>query len=131
MTKRREFIKKGLLGSAGLAMRGLGAGTPDFNSFFGNSKKCTGVPLLKPVVEAEEEVYHFVPADNGAGPMWCGGSTTIVRIGKEVFASGLETIPERKPLNNCRWMLFERSKKGWVEKMVDEEGRTREPSPMA
>ena len=27
-------------------------------------------------------------------------------------------------------MLFERSEKGWMKKMVDEEGPTREPAPM-
>jgi hypothetical protein len=131
MTKRREFIKKGLLGSAGIALGGLAHGTSNLNLFFSNSEMYRGFAVLKPVIEAEEEVYLFVPADNGAGPMWCGGSTTMIRVGKEVFASGLETIPGRKPLNNCRWMLFERSKKGWIKKMVDEEGRTREPSPMA
>jgi hypothetical protein len=86
---------------------------------------------LTPVVEAEEEVYKFIPAGNGAGPMWCHGSTSIVRIGGKVFASGLETVPEWKPLNNCRWMLFERDKSGWKKLLTDEKGRTREPSPMA
>ena len=43
-------------------------------------------PVLRPVVEAEEEVYTFTNANNGAGPMWCHGSTCLVRLGKEVFA---------------------------------------------
>src|SRR5437867_22880 len=43
-----------------------------------------------PVVEVEEDVYTFDPANNGAGPMWCAGSTCIVRAGDDVFASGLE-----------------------------------------
>ena len=30
---------------------------------------------LQPVVELEEEVYTYEPANNGAGPMWCSGST--------------------------------------------------------
>ena len=38
--------------------------------------------------------------------MWCHGSTCLVRIGDHLFASGLETVPDAKPLNNCRWMLF-------------------------
>ena len=82
-------------------------------------------------VEVEEEVYRFSPADNGAGPMWCHGSTSIVRIGDKVYASGLETVPEWKKLNNCRWMLFEGSKDGWQKILTDNDGRTREPSPMA
>jgi len=96
-----------------------------------SSVDIAGVPVLDPYVEAEEEVYQYLPADNGAGPMWCHGSTSIVRIGEKVFASGLETVPEWKPLNNCRWMLFERSAKGWEKKLTDNESRTREPCPMA
>ena len=48
----------------------------------------------------------------------------------QVFASGLETVPDAKPLNNCRWVLFQRGSQGWERVRVDE-GRTREPSPLA
>lgn len=88
-------------------------------------------PTPQVVVEAEEDVYTFTPADNGAGPMWCSGSTCLVRIGEDVFASGLETLPEAKPLNNCRWTLFHRERGGWRRVQADETGRTREPSPLA
>ena len=57
-------------------------------------------PALQPIVEAEEEVYRYSPANNGAGPMWCRGSTSLVRIGGNVFASGIETLQDFKPLNN-------------------------------
>jgi hypothetical protein len=87
--------------------------------------------VYNPKVEVEEEVYRFVPAQNGAGPMWCHGSTSIVRIGDKVYASGIETVPEWKILNNCRWMLFERDKNGWKKIITDTAGRTREPSPIA
>lgn len=83
-----------------------------------------------PVVELEEIVYSFEPADNGAGPMWCRGSTCLARVGEDVFASGLETIPEAKPLNNCRWMLFHRGPQGWKRVRTDTAGRTREPAPL-
>jgi hypothetical protein len=86
---------------------------------------------LKPVVEAEEDVYSYTGANNGAGPMWCHGSTCLVRVGKRVFASGLETVEDAKPLNNCRWMLFEGGAQGWERVWLDAEGRTREPSPLA
>ena len=86
---------------------------------------------LKPVVEVEEDVYTYTQPDNGAGPMWCHGSTCLVRVGKRVFASGIETVPGVKPLNNCRWMLFERSANGWERVRVDTDGRTREPAPLA
>jgi hypothetical protein len=89
------------------------------------------MPSLKPVVEIEEDVYSYEPADNGAGPMWCHGSTCLVRIGDDVFASGLETIKDAKPLNNCRWMLFRRGENGWKKVCLDPSGRTREPCPLA
>jgi hypothetical protein len=88
-------------------------------------------PAFRPVVEVEEDVYDYQPADNGAGPMWCHGSTCLVRVGEDLFASGLETIPGAKPLNNCRWMLFRRGTQGWQKACVDASGRTREPCPLA
>ena len=88
-------------------------------------------PALQPVVEAVEDVYRFQPADNGAGPMWCSGSTCLVRIGDDLFASGLETLPGVKPLNNCRWTLWKRTPQGWELQQADRTGRTREPCPMA
>src|SRR5438132_3538425 len=59
--------------------------------------------LTQPAVEIEEVVYHFEPSNNGSGPMWCHGSTCLVRMGDACFASGIETLPGVKPLNNCRW----------------------------
>jgi hypothetical protein len=82
-------------------------------------------------VEVEEELYRYVPANNGAGPMWCAGSTTLARIGDVVYATGLETLPDAKPLNNCRWVLWRRDHAGWQRRFVDEQGRTREPAPLA
>jgi hypothetical protein len=87
------------------------------------------LPTMRPVVEAEENVYSFTSANNGAGPMWCHGSTCLVRIGVNVFASGLETLKDAKPLNNCRWTLYERTADGWQLLHVDA-GRTREPCPL-
>ena len=86
---------------------------------------------VRPVVESEQEVYRYRPADNGAGPLWCGGSTCLVRLGDRVFASGLETLPDAKPLNNCRWLLFALGPQGWEQVHADPSGLTREPSPLA
>lgn len=83
-----------------------------------------------PVVVVEEDVYSFTDAGNGAGPMWCHGSTCLVRTGERIFASGLETMTADKPLNNCRWLLFERGAEGWDRVWADD-GRTREPAPVA
>lgn len=88
-----------------------------------------GASELRPQVEVEEEVYRYESANNGAGPMWCHGSTCLVRVGNQVFASGLETIPGAKPTNNCLPMLFCRNSDGWAQVYKDS-GRTREPSPM-
>ena len=89
------------------------------------------VTAIRAVVEVAEDVYRYTPANNGAGPMWCRGSTSLVRSGADVLASGLETIEGAKPLNNCRWMLLKREKDGWRVRQVDKAGRTREPAPMA
>ncbi len=85
---------------------------------------------LKPTVEAEEEVYRCANANNGSGPSWCFGSSCIARIGEDVFASGMEVIPDAKPLNNTRWLIFKRNADGWKLAQKDETGRTREPSPI-
>jgi hypothetical protein len=89
-----------------------------------------GPTALQPVVEIEEDVYTYLPVDNGAGPLWCRGSTCLVRIGADVFASGLETLQNVAPLNNCRWTLYKRTPDGWKLQQVDRQGRTREPCPL-
>jgi hypothetical protein len=86
-------------------------------------------PTLRLVVEAEDEVYRYEPANNGAGPMWCSGSTCLVRIQDKLFASGLETLRDVEPLNNCRWLLYERKSDGWQLSQADSK-RTREPCPL-
>ncbi len=91
----------------------------------------TGGRPAEPVVEVEEPIYTFKDAGNGAGPMWCYGSTCVVRYGQDVFVSGLETLPDRKPLNNTRWVLYRRTAAGWQVVLKDETGRTREPCPLA
>ena len=88
-------------------------------------------PPLRPVVEVEEDVYTYQPADNGAGPVWCYGSTCLVGVGRDVFISGLETLPGVQPLNNVRWMLLRRTDGKWEVQQRDEKGRTREPCPLA
>lgn len=87
--------------------------------------------LPKVTVEVEEDVYSFSDANNGAGPMWCHGSTCLVRSGKRVFLTALDTLAEAQPVNNCRWRLLERQSSGWKEVFVDTQGRTREPAPVA
>jgi hypothetical protein len=101
---------------------------------------------LQPVVEFEEELYTYKPADNGAGPMWCFGNTCIVRISDKVFASGIRTLADYVPLNNVRWMWPRRTWAGcttatrerhsllasasWIEVSgIDSVWGTRRPTP--
>jgi hypothetical protein len=84
-----------------------------------------------PLVELEEDVYAYEDAQNGAGPMWCSGSTCLVRSGEQVFATGLELVKSAKPLNNCRWVLYTRATNGWQRVRASVVGLTREPSPLA
>jgi hypothetical protein len=72
----------------------------------------------------EEDVYSFEPANQRCG-------TALVHIGEGVFACGIETLKHCKPLNNCRWALFQRGQSGWELLRADEAGRTREPSSLA
>jgi len=89
-----------------------------------------GQDAIKPAVGAEDTVYEFVPPNNGAGPMWCFGSTCIVRHRDDVFVSGQETLKDAQPLHNTRWTLFRRGDKGWDLLQADEKGRQREPCPL-
>ena len=88
-------------------------------------------------LHADEEVAAYESADNGAGPMWCHGSSIITRIDDRLFVAGLITNPNLKPLNNCHWSLHTRdvgngagNQNAWREVCRDDE-RTREPSPIA
>ncbi len=85
---------------------------------------------IEPHVEVEETVYTYRPANNGAGPMWCAGSTSLVRVNDRVFATGLETLADAQPLNNCRWILYECTAQGWGA-VHRNDGHTREPAPVA
>lgn len=87
-------------------------------------------PPLLPAVEVEELIYTTPPAENGAGPLWCYGSTCLARLGDDVVASGIETISGQKPLNNVRWMVFRRESSGWALQQADPRDRQREPCPL-
>ena len=131
--KRRDLLRKGLFAATAIPFADM-LYTEKLQTFFpatpGNVPDFSGNLRINPIIESEEEVYRYEPADNGAGPMWCRGSTCIVRAGDRVFASGLETVPDWVPLNNCRWFLYEKTSDGWKLRVRDKEGRTREPSPL-
>ena len=87
--------------------------------------------MIKPAVEVEDEICSFDPANNGAGPLWCSGSTIVAQFRDDVYVAAHETLPDEVPLNNCRWVLYRRDARGWQLMHRDEAGRTREPSPIA
>jgi len=83
------------------------------------------------VVEAEEVVTTYTPANNGAGPLWCYGSTVIARQGNDVYLSIIETGEDVPPLCNTRWQLWRRAANGWKLEQSEKEYRQREPCPIA
>ena len=99
-------------------------------AFFSFNLTVYAEPAVKLTVLIEEDVYPSPNADNGAGPMWGQCSTTVSRIGDEVFMTKLVVVPDAKPLNNCRWDLLKRSADGWQLLFADTQHRTREPSPI-
>ncbi len=85
----------------------------------------------KPVVEIEEVVTRYAPANNGASPMWCYGSTVVARHGDDVFVSVIETGEDVPLLCNTRWQLWHRSDGGsWKVIQKEENYRQREPCPI-
>ena len=89
-----------------------------------------GKENIRCTVEAEEVVTRYAPADNGAGPLWCYGSTVIARQGGDVYLSIIETGEGVPPLCNTRWQLWHRSPDGWRIEQSEKQYRQREPCPI-
>jgi hypothetical protein len=87
---------------------------------------------VRPLVACEEVVTTVLPADNGAGPLWCYGSPLIVRQGDTVWASTIETGTDVPPLCNTRWQLWQRdaARRGWRMVAQEDSYRQREPCPL-
>ncbi len=86
---------------------------------------------IKLVIEAEEVIYSSSYSNNGSSPMWCFNGSCIARLGEDIFVSGYKRLPQYQPLNDCCWLLFQRTAQGWQQQQADETDRTREPSPLA
>ncbi|MGB2865530.1 MAG: hypothetical protein WBC05_19525 [Sedimentisphaerales bacterium] len=82
-------------------------------------------------VEVEEVVTRYTPANNGAGPLWCYGSTVIARQDSDIYLSVIETGEDVPLLCNTRWQLWHRSADGWKLEQAEKEYRQREPCPLA
>lgn len=83
-------------------------------------------------VAAEEDVYTYEPPDNGSGPLWSFGCTTIARSGDEVIISEQETGEGVPRLCNTRWRLRKRTSDGAWPVVAEAEGyHQREPCVLA
>ncbi len=105
---------------------------PNFAALYGavqdaeltqHSVRCT--------VTIEEVVTDYVPAGNGAGPLWCYGSTVIAAWGDDLFLSIIETGKDVPLLCNTRWQLWHRSAGDWRLAQYEPNYRQREPCPIA
>ncbi len=83
-----------------------------------------------PIVEVEEDVVEYSSPNNGAGPLWCYGSSVMVRKGERVFLSINQTGQDVPPLCNTRWRIFERKDQNWETIAIAENFREREPCPL-
>lgn len=84
-----------------------------------------------PVVIAEEAVYTLEPPNNGSGPMWSAGCTSILRTGDGVVVSQMETGKDVPLLCNTRWRLLRRTGSGWDCFAEADSYRQREPASLA
>lgn len=83
-------------------------------------------------VGVEESIAPYEDWNNGAGPLWCFGSRTIVRDGDTVFAVVPELSQDVPPLCCTRWRLFRRGPNGpWECVNVGAAFDEREPCPLA
>ena len=92
---------------------------------------CCSFLSAESFIEEEEVVTTYTPADNGAGPLWCYGSTVIARIENNVYLSIIETGKDIPPLCNTRWQLWHRSdKQSWETIFHEQQYKQREPCPI-
>lgn len=92
---------------------------------------CVQANPLSVEVLAQEDVYTFVPSNNGSGPLWSHGCTSIVRSGSDVLVSQMETGDDVPPLCNTRWRLLRRTNNGWECVGEADQYRQREPASLA
>ncbi|HUW61184.1 MAG TPA: hypothetical protein VMZ06_09270 [Candidatus Bathyarchaeia archaeon] len=79
----------------------------------------------------ERDVYTLTPPNNGSGPMWSGGCTSIAAIGEDVYVSEMQTGEGVPLLSNTRWRLLERTPDGFKCVAEPEGYRQREPCSLA
>ena len=102
-----------------------------------SSVRAAGLPGERPGehfevrVEVEEDAFSHGELGHGIYALWNYGSTTLVRQGDTVVASGIGRLDDRRPLNNVICRLGVRNDDGaWVWRDVAESAPTREPCPV-
>jgi len=98
-------------------------------AFFGAEPAWSAMPAI--AVTAQEDVYSFVPPNNGSGPTWSYGCTSIARLGAEVVISQMETGKDVPLLCNTRWILRRRADGKWPMIAQADGYHQREPCPLA
>ena len=92
---------------------------------------CLTAGALEVEVVAEQDVYTLVPPNNGSGPMWSYGCTSIARLGDDVYISEMQTGEGVPLLCNTRWRLLRRAPEGF-KCIAEADGyRQREPCSLA
>lgn len=90
-----------------------------------------GAYALEAKVVTERDVYTLVPPNNGSGPMWSHGCTSVARIGNDVYISQMETGDGVPLLCNTRWRLLRLGREGF-KCIAEADGyRQREPCSLA
>lgn len=84
-----------------------------------------------PRVEIEEKITTILPANNGAGPLWCYGSPGIVRTKEDTLVCIYQPDPTLDRLCNTRWTIWKRAESGWSMIMQGDFYDEREPCPLA
>ncbi len=79
----------------------------------------------------ERVLTPYTDPANGSSPLWCRGSTTLVRSGTDLFATVPFTDPSARPLCNTRATLYRSRAEGpWEQVWQFERTAEREPCPL-
>jgi hypothetical protein len=79
----------------------------------------------------EQDVYTLTPPNNGSGPLWSFGCTSIAAIGEDVYISEMQTGAGVPLLSNTRWRLLRRAPDGFKCIAEPDGYRQREPCSLA
>jgi len=77
------------------------------------------------------KICNTSPFENGSGPSWSRGNSTIVRVGDMVYATNMRVVPELSSLNRTVMEIYSKRDGGeWARQWSDEGEYQREPCPV-